>query len=100
MLGYSLAPHEFLNNPELQRKIINHKLSEYWQEALTDSGGDEELAVRKVASHWYSGNPKMYTSKVGQWYKGRNGKFHRYPSVAEYSKSILQKYRKYKEGAT
>jgi len=58
ILGYRLTPDEFLNNPELQLKIIEHKLSEYWQEALVDSNGDEEVAVLRV-SYWYSGNPNL-----------------------------------------
>jgi len=41
----SYLPDEFLNNPELQLKIIEHKLSEYWQEALADSDGNEDVAV-------------------------------------------------------
>ena len=100
ILGYRLTPNQFLNSPELQLKIIQHKLSEYWQEALVDSGGDEKLAVLMVASYWYSGNPNLYTSTVPQSYKGTNGQLHRYPSVAEYSNSILKKYRQYRFGET
>lgn len=100
ILGYRLTPDEFLNNPELQLKIIEHKLSEYWQEALADSSGDEELAVLRVASYWYSGNPNLYTSTVRQSYKGKDGQLHRYPSVAEYSNSVLKKYKQYRVGAT
>lgn len=100
ILGYRLTPDEFLNSPELQLKIIEHKLSEYWQEALVDSGGDEEIAVLRVASYWYSGNPNLYTSTVSQWYKGTNGQLHRYPSVADYSNSVLKKYKQYRVGET
>lgn len=100
ILGYRLTPDEFLNSPQLQMKIIEYKLSEYWQEALVDSSGDEETAVLRVASYWYSGNPDLYTSTVSQSYKGTDGQVHRYPSVAKYSSSILQKYRQYREGET
>lgn len=99
ILGYRLTPDEFLNNPELQLKIIEHKLSEYWQEALADSDGDEEVAVLRVASYWYSGNPNNYTSTVPQSYQAKNGKLHRYPSVSEYSKLVLKKYKQYRGGA-
>lgn len=92
-LGYHLTSDEFLNNPDLQKKIINHKLSEYWQDALADTKGNEDLAILMVASRWYSGSPDNYNSKAPQWYKAKNGKLHRYPSVAEYSNSILEKYR-------
>lgn len=100
ILGYRLTPDEFLNSPQLQMKIIEYKLSEYWQEALVDSSGDEETAVLRVASYWYSGSPDLYTSTVAQSYKGTDGQVHRYPSVAKYSNSILQKYRRYREGET
>ena len=96
ILGYQITPDEFLNNRELQMKIIQHKLSEYWQEALAASGGDEAIAVLRVASYWYSGNPNLYASTVPQSYQGKNGKLHRYPSVAEYSNSVLKKYRYYR----
>lgn len=94
-LGYHLTAKEFLNNPELQKKIINHKLSEYWQDALTDTNGDEDLAILMVASRWYSGSADNYNSKAPQWYKAKDGKLHRYPSIAEYSNSILEKYRQF-----
>lgn len=94
-LGYRLKVDEFLNNPELQKKIINHRLSKYWQEALTDSNKDEDLAVLMVASRWYSGSSDNYNSKEPQWYKAKDGKLHRYPSIAEYSNSILEKYRQF-----
>ncbi len=94
-LGYPLTKDEFMNSPEAQRKIINHRLSEYWQDALNDSNGDEDRAVLKVASHWYSGNPDSYNSTAPQWYKGKDGKLHRYPSIAEYSNSVLKKYKQY-----
>ncbi len=95
ILGYRLAPDD-LNSPDLQLKIIDHKLSEYWQQALADSGGNEELAVLRVASNWYSGNPERYKSRLPQRYKGRDGRLHGYPSVAEYSNSVLKKYRHYR----
>ena len=100
ILGYRLTPDEFLDSPELQLKIINHKLSEYWQEAWADSGGDEDIAVLKVASYWYSGDPDLYTSTEAQWSKGTSGELHRYPSVAEYSNSVLKKYRQHLVGET
>ncbi len=98
ILGYRLTPDEFLNSPYLQLKIIDYKLSEYWQEALAESEQNEELAVLKVASYWYSGNPNLYNSTEPQWYRGTDSKLHRYPSVAQYSNSILKKYRHYRRG--
>lgn len=86
-LGYSLTPDQFLNSPELQLKVIDHKLNEYWQAALVDAQGNEAIAVRRVASHWYSGKPYRYTSTRAQYSGG-----HRYPSVAEYTLQVLQRY--------
>lgn len=98
ILGYRITRDEFLNNRELQMKIIQHKLSEYWQDAQADSGGDEASTVLRVASYWYSGSPNRYTSTLPQSYQGKNGKLHRYPSIAEYSNSILKKYKHYRKG--
>ena len=97
VLGYRITRDEFMSNRELQMKIIQHKLSEYWQDAQADSGGDEAIAVLRVASYWYSGSPNRYTSTLPQSYHGKNGKLHRYPSIAEYSNSILKKYRHYRK---
>lgn len=97
LLGYRLSSDEFLRHPELQIKIIDYKLGEYWEKAKADSDGDEDLAVLKVASNWYSGKPNLYKSRVAQSYKGTDGRWHHYPSVAQYSYAILQKYRQYRQ---
>lgn len=94
-LGYRISVDEFLSNPTMQKQIINYKLEQYWQDALVESQGDEEIAVLMVASHWYSGSPNLYKSKAIQWYRGGDGELHRYPSVAKYSNSILQKYKQH-----
>lgn len=92
-LGYRISVDEFRRNPVAQKQIINFKLEQYWQDALVESNGNEEVAVLRVASHWYSGSPDLYKSKVTQWYRGTDGKLHRYPSISNYSNSILQKYK-------
>ncbi|HEY9620526.1 MAG TPA: lytic transglycosylase domain-containing protein [Crinalium sp.] len=86
-LGYSVSRADFLNSPEIQIMVIDHKLNQYWQDALIATGGDEGTAVMQVASRWYSGSPYRYTSNRPQYYRG-----HRYPSIAEYSSSVLQRY--------
>ena len=97
-LGYRISIDEFLSNPTAQKQIINYKLEQYWHDALDASQGDEEIAVLRVASHWYSGSPDLYKSEAVQWYRGTDGKLHRYPSVAKYSNSILQKYKQHIRG--
>jgi hypothetical protein len=86
-LGYSVSSADFLNNPDIQIQVIDHKLNQYWQDAWNASNGDVAIAVRQVASRWYSGNPLYYASTTPQFYGGR-----RYPSIAEYSYSILNRY--------
>ncbi len=86
-LGREVSGAEFLNNPELQILVIDYKLSQYFNRALQITGGDEVTAVKRVAAIWYSGNPNLYTSTAPQFYKG-----YRYPSIAAYSQSVLQRY--------
>jgi hypothetical protein len=93
-LGYTVAPDEFLESPELQVKVIDYRLSEYWREAWAESKGHEAVAVQRVAAYWYSGNPDLYTSTKPQWYQGVDGQWHRYPSVSEYSQMIWRRYQK------
>ncbi|HEY9858076.1 MAG TPA: hypothetical protein V6D16_01120 [Candidatus Obscuribacterales bacterium] len=90
-LGHSISASEFLNSPELQLQVIDFKLNQYWQAALVASNGDEAIAVRRVASHWYSGKPYRYNYTTASYYGG-----HRYPSVAEYTLAILQRYEQQK----
>ncbi len=84
-LGYEVTPEQFLANPELQKKIIDHRLTLYWQDALMASGGDRDQAILMVASRWYSGDPYLYTSTQQQFYNGQV-----YPSIAAYSQQVLQ----------
>ncbi len=92
-LGYAVSRQEFLDNPALQVAIIDYKLNQYWQRSLLASGGNEALAIMRVASWWYSGKPDRYTSTRSQFYNG-----HRYPSVAAYSRSVLRRYRDLLDG--
>lgn len=89
-LGREVSGVEFLNNPELQILVIDHKLNQYFDRALTVTRGDEATAVKRVAASWYSGNPNLYTSTIPQFYNG-----HLYPSIADYSQSVLQRYQQH-----
>lgn len=89
-LGRALTVEEFLNNPELQIKTIDHKLDQYLQRELIYTGGmNEELAIRRVASAWYSGNPKLWNNTSPQYSNGR-----RYPSIERYTRSVWQRYQR------
>lgn len=87
-LGYPITPETFLADPNLQHKIIEHRLMLYWQEALVDTKGNKEQAILMVASRWYSGDPYLYQSAQEQFYDGQE-----YPSIANYSQSILQQWK-------
>lgn len=88
ILGYELSQQEFLNRPDLQIKIMDHKLSEYWQAAIALANGNEDEAVLRVAAWWYSGDPHQYMDTTPQsWDEDL------YPSIAEYSHQILLRYR-------
>jgi hypothetical protein len=87
-LGYEITPETFLANPDLQHKIIEHRLMLYWQQALVDARGDKEKAILMVASRWYSGDPFLYQSTQRQFYDGQE-----YPSIANYSQSVLQQWK-------
>lgn len=102
-LGRALTPEEFLYNPEAQIQTIDYKLNEYLQRELAFSGSKnlsdtsaqalrlsaEEIAVRRVASTWYSGNPNLWNNTRPQYYNGRP-----YPSIANYTASVWQRYQR------
>ncbi len=90
-LGRSLAPDEFLQNHSLQVQLIDCKLLEFWTEEQFTSAGDEDRAVRRVASRWYSGQADLYDSTDRQSWAGTT-----YPSVQAYTYAVLDKYRMFK----
>jgi tape measure domain-containing protein len=88
-IGKSLTPTQFLDSPQLQLKILNNKLNQYFEQELKNSKGNVELAIRRVASKWYSGQAKLFDNPTPETYNGQS-----YPSIREYTLSILGKYRK------
>jgi hypothetical protein len=92
-LGYEITPEVFLSRPDLQHQIIQHRLALYWQNALQASHGNKEQAIKMVASQWYSGDPYLYQSTQTQFYNGQT-----YPSIAEYSESVLQNWKQRRPG--
>jgi hypothetical protein len=87
-LGYSLSPAQFLADPDAQIATINHKLNEYVQQQLV-AGHPEELAVRRVASMWYSGRADLYNNGRRQFYDGNE-----YPSIRDYTLDVWRKYQR------
>lgn len=88
-LGREITRQEFLSSSELQLQIIDYKLNEYWQTAIVQSNGNIDEAVMRVAAWWYSGNPHKFTDTAPQSWNG-----HAYPSIAEYSQQVLDRYLK------
>ena len=86
-LGYVVSKQDFLARPDLQIAIVDFKLNQYWQRSWAISNGNVAVAIQRVAAWWYSGKPEKYTSTTVQYYGG-----HRYPSIAAYSQSVLQRY--------
>ncbi|NEQ99224.1 MAG: hypothetical protein F6K30_21315 [Cyanothece sp. SIO2G6] len=87
-LGRSLTSQQFLNDPDAQIATIDYKLQQYWREAQAVTSKEDEI-VRRVASKWYSGNPRLWNNTRPQFYKG-----HPYPSIANYTYSVLRRYRR------
>lgn len=51
-LGYSISWQQFRDSPDLQEKIVRHRLKGYF----------DKYGARGAASAWYSGNPKLSES--------------------------------------
>ncbi len=86
-LGFVVSRRDFLARPDLQIAIVDFKLNQYWQRSWAVSNGNVAVAIQRVAAWWYSGKPEKYTSTTAQFYGGQ-----RYPSIAAYSQSVLQRY--------
>jgi hypothetical protein len=89
-LGRAMSPDEFLNNPDAQIATINHKLNEYLSQQLA-AGHPEDIAVRRVAAMWYSGQAGLYNDTKPQPYGGTV-----YESIQSYTMGVLSKYNSYK----
>lgn len=85
-IGADLINKEFLHNPDAQIAIINDRLGRYLAEE-TSKGFDHDTAIRRVASLWYSGDADLYNNTSPQRYGAG-----RYPSINDYTLSVLSKY--------
>ena len=86
--GRAMSPKAFLSNPGAQIRTIEYKLKQYLDRELKATGNNLELAVRRVASTWYSGRPGLYNDTRPQTYGA--GK---YPSINDYTADILRRFR-------
>ena len=85
-LGKSLTSQQFLQSPDAQIKTIDYKIKEYLDRELS-KGFDFDIAIRRVASTWYSGQPQLYNDTRPQTYGA--GK---YPSINDYTADILKRF--------
>jgi len=83
-LGKTLTPEQFRSSPEAQDAVINGRFMDMIEQQ-TKSGYSVDIAIRRAASEWYSGNPDLYNNKAKQG----NGK---YPTIASYTLDILDRY--------
>ena len=82
ILGRSLTPEEFLSDPNAQEAVVRGKLMQFYTEELQNANGDIELATKRTAARWYSGNPELFNNTSPQ-----NG----YPPVKTYSDDIYSR---------
>lgn len=88
-IGRSVSVQEFLKDCALQLRIIDHKLSQYWQQE--GQGRGEPEIVRRVASRWYAGQAELFDNAAPQFWNGN-----RYPSIRNYTFSVLERYRRHR----
>jgi murein DD-endopeptidase MepM/ murein hydrolase activator NlpD len=87
-IGKEIGISEFRNSPDLQQQISLYELYQVSAEQMATSGMNTELAMRRVAAVWYSGNPNRerdYSPIPNQ----PNS-----PSVGDYVDSVLERVKK------
>ena len=75
ILGYSVTPQQFYNNPQLQDKIVAGKMMQIYNDKTKGNGNWAD-----VASVWFTGGPRSY---------GANKKDVLGTSGAEYVRNFL-----------
>ena len=86
--GYSMSPQQFLDDPRAQVKVVNFKLQQYYDKAISE-GASPDVAVRKAAAAWYAGpgNTHLIDNDKPQYSNGNE-----YPSIRSYTLDILRRY--------
>ena len=83
-----MTPEQFREDPKAQLATINFQMGKMLKTALANSGGNMEIAIRKTASEWYSGQQSLYDNPRPQTFGAGS-----YPSIRDYTLSIVGKYR-------
>ncbi len=81
-LGKQLTPEQFRASPEAQDAVIDGRFKDMITEQ-TQAGYSSDIAIRRAASEWYSGQPDLYNNTDPQ------GK---YPSINDYTLDVLDRY--------
>lgn len=79
----NVSTQQFLNSPDIQRKVIAFKIGQYYDWAMKKTGGNARLSARMVAALWYSGRAELHNDRKPQPYL-TNGVYVYYPSIGEY----------------
>ena len=85
VLGQSITPEQFLQNPDIQDKIVKGMMKKMLQKALQFTGGDFQAAARRVSAEWYAGPSGLnrMDSTVSQAYG--------HPSVRSYTGQVADR---------
>jgi len=84
--GRQLTPAQFKANRAAQDAVVNGQLQEYYDQQIK-AGYSQNIAVRRAASIWYSGQAQLYDNSKPEFYNGQ-----RYPSIREYTTDILNRF--------
>jgi hypothetical protein len=87
-LGRRLTPQQFLNDRAAQDAVVNGRFNDMLADQRK-AGHSGEMAIRRAAAVWYSGQAKLWNDTRPQYSKGR-----RHPSIAEYTQAIWDSYRR------
>lgn len=85
-LGRSMTPEEFRMNPGAQDAVVNGRFKDMLADQQA-AGFTGEQMIRRAAAVWYSGRSNLWNDNTPQYYNGT-----RYPSIAEYTQSIWNKF--------
>lgn len=85
-LGRSLTPQQFLKDRAAQDAVINGRMKDMIADQER-AGYRGEVAIRRAAAVWYSGQASKWNDTGRQTYNGRQ-----YPSIAEYTQSVWRAY--------
>ena len=84
-LGYQLTPAQFRADPDAQMTVVTGKLNDILRDQLA-AGYSEDVAIRRAASIWYSGQGDLYNSQNPQSWNGDA-----YPSIGSYTQNVLDR---------